>query len=125
METAVYKQLGGRGHRRKVEFAPQTAAGACKHSLGSRLISVQTFSQMQDPLQVCDGIAIAAVELEFLQGLAHHVFRKNGFLAMRFVLWRARLEIKTDGEFVGTLTFKGCELPQLFTRNHQDTPQLI
>ena len=85
---------------------------------------MKVLGQMQDLLQVRDDFPAAPIEFEFLKSFAYQVLGLNRLFAVRLVFGGARLEIKTDREFIGMPAFKFGKLTQLFTRNHENTSRI-
>src|SRR5271166_5676753 len=120
MELAVYKELGSRELRWQVKFAPEIAAAAGEHRPGAGLIAMQIFCQFENAIQIGSRASILAGLVRLAQSLANQVFGKNGFFAMRFILWCARLEIEAERPAFFTLGVELSELTDFFAGNGHD-----
>ena len=77
-------------------FFPEILSGAGKHRL-SPCIAPQIRSQIEDAIQIGMKGSILADRRSAFQCLLHHIFGNNRLPAMRTILRRIGLKIKTQG----------------------------
>ncbi len=121
MEAAVDEQLSLGQMRRKIDLAPDVPGAAGKNRLGSRPIGSQLSRQLENALQVGPRALVPAALLGLAQRLTNQVLGQNGLLAMRFIVGRRRLKIKSDGT-IGIVTLKLRQLPKIFAGHHLTLP---
>src|SRR5260221_6746163 len=80
------------------------------------MIAMQALGNLQDFPQVFTQRGMIAVALGLAHGVTHQVLDQDGLFAVRLVLRRVRLKIKTDG--VSRRRFKLRKEANFFTRNH-------
>ena len=70
--------------------------------------------------------AVLALGCRALEGLLYDVFGDDGLAAMRLVLWRLGLKIKTKGTCaLGFVRLKSRQFTELFPCHHHDSPLII
>src|SRR5215470_19733085 len=97
MEARVHGDLRLAKPWWNVELLPDPLLAAGKDYLAPRMVPVQPFGNLQDLSQVFAQRNVVAVALSAAQAIAHQIFDQDRLLAMRLVLRRLRLKVKTDG----------------------------
>src|SRR5579862_10033696 len=103
MKLTINEELGARQLRRQIELTPEIFAGTGKHCLRARLVSVQTFSQSTNSLQVRPCVPVLSLLLRFAEHIANQIFHEDRFFAMRLVLRSGRFKIKAQCASVVTI----------------------
>src|SRR5258708_24759024 len=117
MKTPIHEQFGCRRDVREIELAPDSPGTTRKDSLRTGPVSMKVFRQMQNFLEVFDGMAVSCVSFQLLQRLTKEVLCQNSFFAMGLVLRRPVPEKKNDGQFGWRLGCVFRKLTHVFTAN--------
>src|SRR5258707_4366645 len=97
METRVDRELRLSQPRSYVQFAPNPMLATGEYHFAPGVISMQALRHCHDPLQIFTQCPVIAIPLRVAHGFPRQIFQQNGFFAVRLVLRRTRLEVKTDG----------------------------
>src|SRR6185312_10298810 len=97
MKPLIHNQPSSRKLRRKIELPPVILRAARKHCFRHALIPVQMLGERQNTVQGIEKISILPISLGRLGGIPDQLFHQYRVLAVRLVLRRYWLEIKSNG----------------------------
>src|ERR1019366_10548842 len=104
------KNLRGSKTRRQFVLLPEIVRGAGKDRLSPR-VAAQVRGQVEHAIQVGVYRSILAARDRAFQGLLHDIFGHDGLAAMRTILRRNGLKIKTQGTRpLAFVCLKSCQL---------------